>query len=437
MVTNATGVWTGANYGDTANYNSGKPGEINIDDRDKEVLRGLAGKVKELSLDPAQEEKRKLWYLQNSLGSTRPLVFADPENGWNEIITEQKIKCRGSLARRWETVLQKELFWGSEIKDDKPVESFFDIGYTFNEGSWGVPDVFHGGEKGGSYAWEASVKEIKDLQNIRFPQIEVDYKTTQDTFELAKEIFSDLLDVRLKGVWWWGVIRTWDLARLVGLEQMMIYMYDNPGLIHRVMEFLRDGNLARLDFLYKNKLLSLNNDGTYIGSGGLGYTTQLPKSGFDSNMVRTDDMWGFSESQETVSISPQMFEDFIFQYQVPVLERFGLNYYGCCEPLEKKWDIIKNIPNLRRVSVSSWADPKKMAEFLQDKYIYCFKPSPTGLSVPDMDEASERKKIRNILEITRGCVLNILMHDNHTLGNNPGNIINWVKIVRQEIDKMY
>ena len=437
MISNATGIWTGANYGDTGNYCSGKPGEIFIDDEDKNILRNLAGKVKDLSLDPVQEEKRTLWYSQNSLDSKRPLVFVDPENGWNEIITEDKIKCSGSLAQRWETVLQKEIFWGAAIKDDKPIESCFNIGCTFGEGGWGVPEVFHGGEKGGSYVWEAPVKNVSDLDKIHFPAINVDYKATQDTFELAQDIFKDLLDVRIKGSWWWGLIRTWDLVRLVGLEQMMVYMYDKPDLIHKGMEFLRDGNLQRLDFLYKNKLLSLNNDGTYIGSGGLGYSKELPQPDFSSTMVRTINMWGFSESQETVSISPQMFEDFIFQYQIPVLERFGLNYYGCCEPLEKKWNVIKNIPNLRRVSVSSWADQKKMAEFLQDKYIYCYKPSPTGLSVPYMDEESERKKIRNILDITKGCVLDILMHDNHTLGGNPDNIVNWVKIVRQEIEKMY
>lgn len=437
MISNATGIWTAANYGDTANYCSGKPGEIFISAGDKNILRNLAGKVRELSLEPVQEEKRTLWYSQNSLDSKRPLVFVDPENGWNEIITEDKINCVGSLARRWETVLQKEIFWGAKIKDDKPIESYFNIGYTFEESGWGVPEVFHGGEKGGSYVWEAPVKNISDIDKIHFPSVNVDYKATQDTFELAKEVFSDLLDVRIKGSWWWGLVRTWDLVRLVGLEQMMVYMYDKPDLIHKVMGFLRDGNLERLNFLENNSLLSLNNDRTYIGSGGLGYSKELPGNDFDAAKVRTIDMWGFSESQETVSVSPQMFEEFIFQYQIPVLKRFGLSYYGCCEPLEKKWNTIKNIPNLRRVSVSSWADPKKMAEFLQDRYIYCYKPSPTGLSVPYMDKESERKKIRNILDITKGCVLDILMHDNHTLGNNPENIVNWVKIVRQEIDKMY
>ena len=44
--------------------------------------------------------------------------------------------------------------------------------------------------------------------------------------------------------------------------------------------------------------------------------------------VRTIDMWGFAESQETVGVSPRMFAEFIFPDQLPILERFGLNCYG-------------------------------------------------------------------------------------------------------------
>ena len=437
MINNATGMWTASNYGGTANYCSGIPGEIFISNQDRNILRLLAEEVQILSAEPIQKEKQKLWYSHNKLISKRPLVFADPENGWNEIITEDQIKCKGNLARRWEVVLRKEIFWGKHIKDDKPIDPVFNIGYTFHESDWGIPEIFHGGEKGGSYIWEAPVKSFKDFQKIHFPKIIVDYHASDETLSLADYIFSDYLKVNRKGIWWWGLIRTWDLVRLVGLEQMMILMYDNPELIHSLMKLLSDGTLDRLKFLQENNLLTLNNDGTYIGSGGLGYTRELPKNDFDNKKVKTSDMWGFSESQETVSISPCMFEDFIFQYQLPVLKQFGLNYYGCCEPLERKWNIIKNIPNLRRVSVSSWADYKKMAEFLKDQYIYCFKPSPTGLSVANMDKDSERNKIRKILNITKGCVLDILMHDNHSLGGNPDNIIQWVKIVKEEIDKIY
>ena len=65
-----------------------------------------------------------------------------------------------------------------------------------------------------------------------------------------------------------------------------------------------------------------------------------------------------------------MFEKFVYKYQLPILNRFGLNCYSCCKPLDKRWDVIKNTPNLRRVSVSNWANHEKMTEFLGKKYIY-------------------------------------------------------------------
>ncbi|MFH1614308.1 MAG: hypothetical protein ABIG61_04390 [Planctomycetota bacterium] len=81
--------------------------------------------------------------------------------------------------------------------------------------------------------------------------------------------------------------------------------------------------MAKLDFLEKNGLLSLNNDGNYVGSGGFGWTDELPAKGFDEKRVRCSDMWGFAESQETVGVPTDMFEEFVFQYQLPLLERFG------------------------------------------------------------------------------------------------------------------
>ena len=146
-------------------------------------------------------------------------------------------------------------------------------------------------------------------------------------------------------------------------------------------------------------------------------------------------MWGFCESQETVGVSPAMFGEFIFPYQMPLLSKFGLNCYGCCEPLQSRWHILKNIPRLRRVSVSPWADQKMMAEMLEDHYVYSRKPAPSQLAVPRMDADAVRADIRATLDVTRGCVLELVMKDNHTLGHNPGNIVDWVRIAREEIDR--
>ncbi len=425
------------------NYQNIDYSDMEFSDRDKEVLRSLASKVAEIAALPEQEEKKKLWKKHNSLEDTRPLIFCDPENGWNEIITEDQIQCKNDIARHWEVTLRKELFWGELMGDDKVIEPYFNIPHVYDESGWGLKEKRLGGEinvyrlDGGSYTWDPPLKDYKDIEKLHFPEIAINYETTAKVLNLAEEVFGDILKVRLKTIWWWSLGLTDDLVYLRGMDKILYDVYDHPEELHKLMSFLRDGTINKVNYLEENGLLSLNNDGTFVGSGGYGWTDELPQKDF-SGKVRTTDMWGMSESQVTVGFSPQMFEEFVFQYQLPLIQRFGLNCYGCCEPLDSRWDIIKKIPNLRRVSVSPWANVEKMAENLQNKYIFSWKPSPSDLAKPKIDKDSIRKKIRDTLEITKkfNCKVEIVMKDNHTLGKNPQNVIDWCKIAKEETENM-
>jgi hypothetical protein len=408
----------------------------NISQKDRQTLRELALQVAELSAGSIQAEKRDLWYRHNALQATRPLIFCDPENGWNEIITRDQLQCEGTLPRQWEYHLRREIFWGNCMGDDRVIEPYFDIGHIFDRSDWGMEAIKVGGNDGGSYHWDAPLKNYENFYKLRFPKISIRKEATQDMVELAGETLGDLLPVRLKSSWWWTLGLTQDLVFIRGLEQMMYDMYDYPDELHRLMGFLRDAHLDMLDFLEQNRLLSLNNDGTYVGSGGFGYIRELPQKDFDGTCVRTMDMWGFSESQETSEVSPDMFEEFIFPYQLPLLERFGLNCYGCCEALDKRWHIVKRLPRLRRISVSPWANLGNMAEQLGADYIYSMKPSPSDLAVSNMDEEFVRRKLREAIRTTRNCRVEIIMKDNHTIGRNPQNVINWCRIAKEEADRI-
>ena len=408
--------------------------KLAISKEDRGILRRLGGRVAELAADPVQQEKRDLWYRHNALEDTRPLIFCDPENGWNEIISDEELECRGELAREWEMMLRKEIFWGESMGDDRPVEPYFNIPYVHSESDWGMHERKIGGENGGSYTWDAPLKSYHDLERLHFPQIVVDYEATERLISLAKEVLGNSLVVRVKGTWWWSLGMTWTLVNLRGLEQMMLDTYDYPEHLHKLMGILRDGTLAKLDFLQENGLLSLNNDGTYVGSGGFGYTRELPQKDFEGKIARTCDMWGFCESQETTTFSPDMFAEFIFPYQFPILQRFGLNCYGCCEPLDERWYVVKKTPGLRRVSVSPWANLGDMADKLGDEYVYSMKPHPSDLAVPFLDEDKVRARLRKALQITRKCRVEIIMKDNHTVGGNPENVIRWCQIAHQEAE---
>ncbi len=408
------------------------PEGVFVSDRDRDVLRGLAEQMGQLAVRPIEAEKRDLWYRHNALEATRPVVFCDPENGWNEIITPDQLECEGELARGWEMFLRKEIFWGRSMGDDKVIDAVFNVPYVFTESDWGMAEKVIKVATHGSYRWDPPLRSYDDLEQLRFPEITLDHQTGDRLLELAREAFGNTLEVQRKGVWWWTLGMTWTAINLRGLTQIMMDMYDNPIGLHRLMEILRDGHLAKLDFLQENGLLSLNTGNTYVGSGGFGFTDKLPQDDFDGQHVRTMDMWGFCESQETVRVSPKMFEEFVFPYQMPIMERFGLNCYGCCEPLDTRWEVVKQFPRLRRVSVSAWADFEKMAENLGGDYIYSLKPTPADLALPQIDEARIREDLRRMLEITRGCRVEVIMKDNHTIGNNPQNVTRWCQIAQEE-----
>ncbi len=406
-----------------------------ISQHDRLVLRELAKRVAELVARPVEAEKRELWYRHNALEPTRPLVFCDPENGWNEILTPDMLQCEGGLARGWEWHLRRELFWGEQMRDDRVIQPYFDVGHVYTETDWGLRETRIGGQGGGSWRWEAPLKSYNDMDKLHFPQITVDDEATDEVFQLAQETLGDILQVRLKTSWWWSLGMTQTLVYLRGLEQIMYDMVDCPDDVHRLMAFLRDGHAARLDFLEKNGLLFLNNDGSYVGSGGFGWTHELPQPDFNGH-VRPADMWGFAESQETVGISPEMFEEFIFPYQLSLLERFGLNCYGCCEPLDSRWHVVEKFPRLRRVSMSPWANVEVMAERLGNRYIFSWKPHPGVLAADTFDEDFVRQTLRRGLQALKksDCRVEIIMKDCHTIRNDPQRVIRWVQIAKEEAE---
>jgi len=402
---------------------------------DQQVLHRLACQVAELASRPVEQEKRDLWYRHNALQPSRPLIFCDPENGWNEIITPGQLQCQGELARRWEMTLRKEILWGTEMCDDRVIEPYFNVAHVYQESDWGMHETRRQVQTEGSYVWDAPLKDYHDLDRLRYPVITVDTEATQRLVNLAQDTLGDCLAVRCKTLWWWTLGMTWTAINLRGLQQIMYDMFDHPQGLHRLMAFLRDGHLAKLDYLQQNGLLSFNNDGAYVGSGGFGWSRELPQADY-AGRVRTADMWGFAESQETVGVSPAMFEEFVFPYQLPILARFGLNCYGCCEPLDKRWRVVQRFPRLRRISVSAWCNLADMAEKLEANYIFSWKPQPSDLALPSFDEQRIRHGLREGMRISRNCRVEVIMKDNHTIRQEPRRVVRWVRIAREEAERV-
>jgi hypothetical protein len=262
--------------------------------------------------------------------------------------------------------------------------------------------------------------------------LKIDWKNSDSVLEIARGLFDGILRVRRKTVWFWSFGLTDDMIFLRGMERLMFDFFDAPDKFHEMMGIMLEGAMERLDWLEAENQLWLNNDGTYVGSGGIGFTDALPAADF-AGRVRAKDMWGLAESQSVIGVSPDMFAEFIFPYQKKIMERFGLTCYGCCEPMDERFDIVKQLSNLRRVSVSAWANREIMAEKLQHNYIFSMKPSPANLAQSVMDEDIVRKDIRTGLRTARDNCVELIMKDNHTIGKNPRNVTRWVEIAREEI----
>lgn len=399
-----------------------------------ERLRALASRVAEIAALPVQREREKLWTAHNDLKAVQPMVFIDPEYGWNELIPPHTLKCRDSLARVWEMHLLKQIYWFEELRDDKVIEPYFNVPYSYSDNGWGIQLKKEGGGNGGAYKMYGGIEAYEeDFPKLHYPSIEIDYAESERLLELAHEVFDGILTVRRQQFWWWSMGMTDDFIMLRGFEEFLCDFLMEPEYIHRVMELLTSGIEARLDFLENNGLLSSNTQGAYVGSGGFGFTDDLPRPEAVSGAVHTRDMWGFFESQETSTVSPEMYGEFIFPYHKRLSERFGLNCFGCCESVTERFEYAKQLHNLRRVSISPWADWTKIPELLGKEYIASVKPLPTPLSMPNMNEEVVRAAIHKALYCGRNGILEIIMKDNNTLGRNPRNASRWVEICREEI----
>ncbi|MDP7395920.1 MAG: hypothetical protein QGF67_07515 [Lentisphaeria bacterium] len=397
---------------------------------DRRILRDLAGTVADAAAAPLNDELAALWQRHNALTQTRPLVLVRPENGWTELVPESLLQCQDPRLREWEMVLRRHLFRHRHIPDDWPLPRHFDISWVMKWGDYGMePKIRPATVAGGAFAWDPPLKNIEDMQQLHFRDIAVDRQCTAYKVTLANELFGDLLPARVRGRLFVMLGMAEQLAYLRGIEQTMMDLFDNPELLHEAMTFLRDAKLHELDFYEKEGLLTLNNEAyDHIAQGGLGIIDELPAGDF-TGTVRLCDLWGTEASQEFSGVGPDQFNEFLLQYQAPVLERFGLVSYGCCEPLDNNLEaLLRHLPNLRRVSVSAWCDRARAAEKLTDKYLYAYKPNPALICGPQAHLEAAEEQLRETIDMTKDCHLELIMKDTHTFQKEPQRITQWTEM---------
>ena len=402
---------------------------------DREILRRLAARRAEIAQEPVMAERRGLWLKHASLRGERPMILAETQGLLPEVMPDSALQCREGWARELERNLRLSVYQHEHVNDDMVVEPWIECSWDVTIGDYGVTaDKRHGDNAGrlGSYVWDPPIADLdRDMERLHLRELSANREASWAWKALLEDLFAGILPVRIRGNHYWTMGLTWRCIDLIGLQGLMLSMYDNPSGLHRLMAFLRDDHMHLVDWLEAEGLYTLNNENDYVGSGTVGYTDELPRDDWIAGApVRAQDIWVLSESQETAGVSPGMFGEFIFPYQLPLIERFGLCYYGCCEPVQARWPILRRIPNLRRVSISPWCNQDYMAQALGREVIFCRKPSPALISHAYWDEEAIRQDLRHTLDVAGECNLEIVMKDVHTLSDQPWRLGRWVELAR-------
>lgn len=407
---------------------------------EREYLRELAKKQLEYSKLPVMKDREDKWYRHNDLKGEIPMIHFETWTCEEDLLP--KFRCESEIARKIELQLNREMLNHELIGDDRVIPSWFNIG-------WDIKMSLFDLEIGKEHARDSQGRElgfhinypIKDLQEdmglLKPTVYKVDREGTFKRKAFLEDIFGDILPVKI-GMGSLYFCLSQQIIYLMGMETMMYSMVDYPDEFHQVMGRMSKDYIDYMKWMEKEGLLLLNNGNNWLAQGSFGFTHDLPGKDFTPERgVTTHDMWGFMDSQETVSISPEMFGEFFFPYYLEMAKQFGLLSYGCCEPVHPIWEkYLSKLPRLRKVSISPWCDEEYMGQALKGtNVIYHRKPSPNYVGVgKELDEEAFRAHILKTIKCAKGCKLEFSFRDVYNLEGNINKPRRAVQIVRELLE---
>ena len=406
--------------------------------KDAEVLKRLGTQLADIAALPIQEEKRKLWRALNGLKMTRPLVCLD-QLPWHElnINDELTLRCEDEFLKTVELSIRKQLFKWKHFPADMVVENRIDIPKTVLGLKYGFEIEEETLSKGDGndivshkYIDQADTEEKLDA--LKPDIIKVDPELDKQHKEICEEIFKDIIPVRLSGVSIHAGVWDW-IAQARPLTNILYDIVDRPEFVVKTAEKFLALSMATVDQCEQLGLLDAEE--TLIHCTGA-YTDDLPTKDYNPDKTLAKDCWTFAMSQIFTTVGPAHHEEFDIDIMKPLYERFGLLYYGCCEPLHNKIDIIRKINNVRKISISPWAKFDVAAENIAGDYVFSGKPHPANVTTGTLQ--SEKVK-QEVLHMIQACKSNntpceLILKDVSTVSGNPEVLSQWEKLVMKIVE---
>ncbi len=421
-----------------------------ISPSDQSVIRDLASRWMEQASLPVMAERKRLWQAVHDLRAERPVILV--ETAWIDgYVEEREILCQDPFLRNIEKNMRITLRQAEELGDDLVIEPYYQLGWKMQFSDYGVPVEIRsaaGHAESIAYSFSFPIANPQDIGRLRTRTVGVDRERSLRLKAILEDVLGDILPVRLgnydpfayefdvgefgdlgfNGNFFFGL--TWQLYRFIGNQGLLYWVYDAPEAIHHLMSYLVEDRIATFDFLEREGLLARNTDSQMAGPRSYGYVSDLPAAATPGE-VRLKDLWAWAESQEFESISPSMYQEFVLPYLARLAQRFGLIYYGCCERIDDRIEmIIDALPNLRSVSVSAWSNLFRTAEILGNRYVYSRKPRPAYISGPHPVWDKLEQDMRDTCLAARDCNLEILVRDVYTINGDRARLRKWVDMTR-------
>jgi len=407
--------------------------------KDRERLRSLAAKASEILNSAEMNERRKRWDRTNRL-LERTVPFVIEDNGTFFAELAPKPVCEGALAREFEAQLLGVIANYELIDDDRVFPPYLQVQWMISRPSVcpnlevkRVPDAT-GRELG--YETNTPLADLeKGLKTLARGEFKVDREGTLRKQEEAKAAFGDLLPAKIVNNHVTGAPSSMSQKAVLwmGMDNFYMAMIDQPENVHRLFDFISTESQDFLDWMIKEDLVRPNGGEFWCGSGSIAYSEELPRRPLDeSGHWLPEDCWGFTEAQEAVGVSNEMFAEFIFPYMERVAKRYGLVYYGCCEPVHSLWSTISKLKNVRKTTISPWCDQRVMAEAAGKSVVLSRKPHPMKLCGESFDAEDFSKHVKETLDIAKDNYVELIFRDTCTLsGAMKGRVAEACAIVKR------
>lgn len=416
---------------------------------DLKRLRSLAQQQADIAALPIMEKRKQLWTdMNDAKPGARPPFAIESWTFDRDFMPSSIYQCESQFGKNLECGFLRNIRHYEILNDDHVCPDYISTGWHVSGDEFGIEiqTEYVKDSEGVSTGYHFDCP-IKDLATDGYDMIKpstfsVNRESTMAYKSFLEETFGDILPVRMEsGVY--GVNHlTQRLMRLMSMETFFMAMYDCPDKLHGIMSLLRDNAIRKSKWAEEEGLLVLNNGNQCSCGTCYNFTTLLPKRHVEPGQVKLSDMWAGMDSQETVGVSPDLFHEFVYPYYAELAEMYGLVYWGCCEPVDPIWEkSLSNLPNLKAVSISRWANQEYMVEALENTgIVYSRKPDPNLLGVDiELNETAWRNELRTTLELihNKNVPFEFVVRDVYSMHGNLAKARRAVDIAREEIDSYY